>query len=236
MACAKERCMVRSCDLRFPAALTELTVPKQPQNRGISLHRQRQVPVVVSFVPSSIQEGHVPHGPGLSLGVHDDLVPAVERDRGVVGVPDPATDIDARVPPHGAPAPALRLWVAGQDALVLRLGDAVGVAGADVDRLAARAVAEVGPMRLAAVAPAQWLVRQDQLLVHDEARDRQEEPLALTDEGGVLTAVAGLDLEALAGLSGLDLGGLESFLGLTDGADRGGFGDAGDEPVPLVVA
>jgi hypothetical protein len=31
-------------------------------------------------------------------------------------------------------------------------------------------------------------------------------------------------------------GRLEGFLGLTDGADRGSFGDAGDEPVPLVIA
>ena len=45
-----------------------------------------------------------------------------------------------------------------------------------------------------------------------------------------------LALEALACLGGLDLGGLEGFLGLADGADRGGFGDAGDEPVALVVA
>src|SRR5207249_11321999 len=114
-------------------------------------------------------------------GVHHDLVPAVQGDRGVVGVPDTALDVDAGVAPHGAPAPALRLRVAGQDALVLRRGDAVGVAGADVDRLAARAVAELGPMRLAAVAPAQRLVRQNQLLVHDEAGGREAEPLALAD-------------------------------------------------------
>jgi hypothetical protein len=34
----------------------------------------------------------------------------------------------------------------------------------------------------------------------------------------------------------LDFGGLEGFLGLPHGADRGGFEDAGDEPVALVVA
>src|SRR5581483_11391615 len=179
---------------------------------------------------ASVEEGHVPHGPGLPLGVHDDLVPAVERDRGVVGVPDPAPDVDAGVAPHGAPAPALRLRAARQDDLVLRLGDAVGVAGADVDRLAAGAVAELGPMRLAAVAPPQRLVRQDQLLVYSEAGGRQEEPLALADEGGVLAAVAGLALETLACLGGQNLGGLERLLGLTEGADRGGFRDAGDEP------
>ena len=68
-------------------------------------------------------------------------------------------DVDAGIPPHGPPAPPLRLRAAGQDALVLRLGDAVGVLRADVDRLAARAVAGLGPMRLAAVAPdaaARW--------------------------------------------------------------------------------
>src|ERR1700730_2748844 len=87
-----------------------------------------------------------------------------------------------------------------------------------------------------AASPAQRLVGQDQLLVNGETGDRQEEPLALADEGGVLAAVAGLALEALACLGSLDLGRLEGFLGLADGADRGGFGDAGDEPVALVVA
>src|SRR5262249_20860160 len=154
---------------------------------------------------ASVEEGHVPHGPGLPLGVHDDPVPAVQGDGGVVGVPDPAPDVDAGVAPHGTPAPALRLRAAIQDALVLRLGDAVGVPGADVDRLASRAVAELGPMRLAAVAPAQRLVGKDQLLVHGEAGDRQEEPLALATVGGVLAATAGLGLEALPGLGGLDL-------------------------------
>ena len=32
-----------------------------------------------------------------------------------------------------------------------------------------------------------------------------------------------------------DLGGLQGFLGLADGADRGGFGNASDEPVTLVM-
>src|SRR5207302_3910470 len=69
-----------------------------------------------------------------------------------------------------------------------------------------------------------------------QVSDRQEEPLALADVGGVLAAAAGLGLEPLAGLGALDLGGLEGFLGLADGADRGGFGDSGDEPVALIVA
>src|SRR6185437_11978755 len=66
--------------------------------------------------------------------------------------------------------------------------------------------------------------------------DGKEEPLALADEGGVLAAVASLAPEALAGLGAQNLGGLEGFLGLADGADRSAFGDAGDEPVALVVA
>jgi len=192
------------------------------------------------FSPSlaweSIQEGHVPHGPGLALGVHQNPVPTMQGNGGVVGVPDAALDVDVGVAPHSAPTPTLRLRAAGHDLPVLRLRDAVGVAGADVDRLATRAVAELGPMRLAAVAPTQRLVPQDQLLVHGQVSDREEEPLALTTVGGVLAAAAGLGLEPLAGLGGLDLGRLEGFLGLTDGADRGGFGDAGDEPVPLVIA
>src|SRR5206468_12057908 len=133
--------------------------------------------------------------PRLPLGVHDDPVPAVQGDRRVVRVADSAPDVDAGVAPHRAPAPALGLRAAGQNALVLRLGDAAGVLRADVDRLAARAVAELGPMGLAAVAPAQRLVRQDQLLVHGEAGDGQEEPFTLADVGGVLAAVAGVGPE-----------------------------------------
>lgn len=154
----------------------------------------------------------------------------------MVGVTDAALDVDTRIAPHRAPAPALRLRASGQDALVLRLGHAVRVPRADVDRFAASAEAELGPMWLPAVAPAQRLVRQDQLLVHDKAWNREEEPLALTDEGGILAAVANLGPESFACLGGLNLGGLQRFLGLMNGADRSLFGDACDEPVALVVA
>src|SRR5205814_6987352 len=100
----------------------------------------------------------------------------------------------------------------------------------------ARAVAELGPMGLAAVAPAQRLVRQDQLLVHGDAGRWQEEPLALADEGGVLAAVTSLESEALACLGGQHFSRLQRLLGLTDSANRCGFRDAGDEPVALVMA
>src|SRR5690348_7847409 len=98
-------------------------------------------------------------------------MPAVQSDGGVVGVADAVLDVDAGVTTHDAPAPALRLRTAGQDALVLSLGHAVGVPGADIDRLAARAVAELGPMRLASVAPTQRLVSEDQFLINSEARN-----------------------------------------------------------------
>src|SRR5262245_13708224 len=104
-------------------------------------------------------------------------------------MPDPAPDEHAGVPHHPPPTPIPRRGGASQDGLVPRLGDAVGILRADVDRLAARAVAELGPVRLTAVAAAQWLVGQHQLLVHSEIRNGEEEPLALPDEGGVLAAV-----------------------------------------------
>src|SRR5206468_3052469 len=104
---------------------------------------------------------------------------ALQGDRRVVGVTDAALDEDAGVATHRAPAPTSRLRVAGQDRLVLRPRDTVRMARADVDRFAARAVAELGPVRLAAVATSQWLVDQDQLFVHGHVGDRDEEPLAL---------------------------------------------------------
>ena len=121
----------------------------------------------------------------------------MQRDRGMVGVPDMAPDVDTGIAPHGAPAPALRLRVVGQDDLVLLLGNAPGLLGADVDRLAARTIAKLDPVWLAAVAAGQRFIGQDQLLVDDEARNRQEEPFTLTDEGGVLAAAARLERRRL---------------------------------------
>src|SRR5579871_824146 len=55
----------------------------------------------------SVEEGHVAHGLRLALRVHHDLVPAGQRNRGVVGVPNAALDVHAGVPPHDPPEPAL---------------------------------------------------------------------------------------------------------------------------------
>src|SRR5262245_13802851 len=111
---------------------------RQARRSTLAKARSPQQPVAATglshfILPFSVEEGHVPHGLRLSLGVHHDLVPAVQGDGSVVCVPDPTLDVDAGVAPHRAPAPTLRLRAARQDALVLRLGDAVGVPGADVD-------------------------------------------------------------------------------------------------------
>src|SRR5262249_29640933 len=156
--------------------------------------------------------------------------------RRMVSVTNAALDVNAWIPTHGPPAPTLRLRAAGQDHLVLSLGDAVRVAGADVDRFATGAVAELSPMWLAAIPSAQRFVRQDQLLVHRQVTIGDEEPLALANVGSILATVAGLRSESLSSLGGLDLGGLEGFLRLTDVADRSLFRNAGNEPVALVVA
>src|SRR5262249_48614850 len=50
----------------------------------------------------SIQECHVPHCLGLTLGVHQDPVPAVQPDRGVVGVTDATSNVNTSVPLHRA--------------------------------------------------------------------------------------------------------------------------------------
>ena len=46
MACAMERCMVRTCDLRFPVALPELTVPNRPHHRGFLFAVNKNFPAV----------------------------------------------------------------------------------------------------------------------------------------------------------------------------------------------
>src|SRR5438552_19132115 len=57
---------------------------------------------------ASVEEGHVPHGPRLPLGVHHHQVPAVQGDGGVVGVSHPPADIHPRVSPHHPPPPPAR--------------------------------------------------------------------------------------------------------------------------------
>src|SRR5262249_11285927 len=151
------------------------------------------------------------HGSGLVFRVHVDAVPGVGGDGRVVGGADAAADVDAGVAAHRRPAPGLGLGVAGEDRLVLRLADAARVPRADVDGFAAGAIAELGPVGLAAGA-GQRFVAQDQLVVHGEVRDRQKEPLALTHVHGVLAASAGLAPESLASLGEADLGRLEGFL------------------------
>jgi hypothetical protein len=59
-------------------------------------------------------------------------VPAVQGNRGVIGVPDAAPDENARVAPHHPPAPAPRLGFAFPEAAVLRRREAVRTARADV--------------------------------------------------------------------------------------------------------
>src|SRR5262249_45162716 len=78
-------------------------------------------------------------------------------------------------------------------------------------------------------------ILEDQLFVHQEAKGRQEEPFALTTVSGILATTTGLGPESLPCLGNLDFDRLQSFLGLADRADRGRFGNSGDEPVALVV-
>src|SRR2546426_822268 len=94
---------------RYPKAILGLGNPV-PAGRSCSfLFRQKETAAASCrhgllssrSVTSSIEEGHVPHRLGLSLRVQQDLMPAVQGDRGVVGVADAALDVDAGVPPHG---------------------------------------------------------------------------------------------------------------------------------------
>ena len=80
------------------------------------------------------------------------------------------------------------------------------------------------------------MVGVTEAILHVHTPIRQEKPLALADVGSIRTAAAGHGLEAFAGLGVHDLSRLAGCLGLSDGADRSHFGDAGDEAVPFVVA
>jgi hypothetical protein len=53
----------------------------------------------------SIEERHVPHGPGLILGVHVDSVPTVKLDGLVIGMTNSAANVDLGIPAHRLPTP-----------------------------------------------------------------------------------------------------------------------------------
>ncbi len=111
----------------------------------------------------------------------------------------PTANVDAWIAPHRSPAPALCLGVASEDPLV-SLGDAVRVPSTHMDRFTTGSVAEVSPMRLAAVSPRQRFVAPNELFVHDKAGRCQEEPFTLTDVRGILAAIACLATQTLASL------------------------------------
>jgi hypothetical protein len=62
----------------------------------------------IQYAQASIQECHVPHRLRLALRVNQDPVPAVQPDRGVIGVTDATSNVNASVPLHRAPTPSLR--------------------------------------------------------------------------------------------------------------------------------
>ena len=118
---------------------------------------------------------------------------------------------------------------------MLRRGDTVRVAAADIDGFAACPVAESTQCGLPRSPLRSGSSRSTRRLIDVKVGDGQKEPLALTAVGGVLPAVTGFRSKPLATLGGQHLGGLERLLRLADGADGRRFGDGGDKPVPLVV-
>jgi hypothetical protein len=183
-----------------------------------------------------IQEGHVPHRLCLILRVHQNSVPALQNDSLVIRVADSTANVHTRISSHCSPAPAFRFRVVGKNPSVCDLGHAVGMPIADEDPLTACAVAEVGPVRLAAVASAERFIAKHELLVHDEIELRQKEPFALSDVRSVLASAASFAVDSHAPLGDLDFGGLQGFLGLPNRANGSGLWNGGDKPVSLVVA
>ena len=121
-----------------------------------------------------------------------------KHDGPVVVVANAAAHVNTHVPPHGLPAPCLRIWVGGEDSKILDLAHAAAVPAADVDGFTAGAVAEFDPVRLAAVAAAEGLVAQHVAFIDVHVLDGQEEPLALAAVGRVLAAVAGVSFQPRA--------------------------------------
>lgn len=162
-------------------------------------------------------------------------MPTIQRDRGVVGVANAAFHEDRWISTHDGPTPCFRFGVTAQNRRVLPRENAFRMARANIDRFATHPIAEFGPVRLSADPAPQRFVFQDQLLRYHHVRVGDEKPLALANERGVLATFAGLAPQARASLCREHPDGLEGFLGLTNVADRGRFGNSSDKPMALVV-
>lgn len=182
-----------------------------------------------------VEEGHVPHGRGLVLGVHFDPVPAAERDGGVVAVTDAAFDEDGRVSAHDLPVRATCGRVSGDEGSILILRQAAGSEVAYIDGLARGADEALDDVGLASAA-AERFVGEDEVAAGVEVGSGGEEPLALADERGIAAAPAIGVAQAERLLARASERRLERVEGLSDGRDRTDGRNGGDKPVAFVVA
>ena len=140
--------------------------------------------------PTSVNKRHVSHGHRLRFGVHQHLVPIVQDDRLVIGMPNLAADEHPRVASLDDPVQLSQLRLAADrtariDAGVRPFGCCVltyTVSPPSRNKL-------FDEVRLAAAA-SQRFVPQDQVLVQLElASNRHEEPFTLADEHFVATSI-----------------------------------------------
>src|SRR6202171_5494817 len=98
----------------------------------------------------SVEERQVTHRRRLVLGVHYDLVPAIELDRLVVGVSDPTAAKNCGIAALGDPSQVGRLRLLGNQLPVARLAQALRMLARNVHQLATRAHEELSQVRLTA--------------------------------------------------------------------------------------
>lgn len=171
---------------------------------------------------------------GFVLLVHEHLAPVVQRDGGVVRVTHGSTGKHAGVSAHLMPDQLFGGAVTADQFVILILGDALRVLTVDIDDLASGAVELLDVVGLAATTTGERLVAQDELRIDcQRCFDREEEPLALTTEGRVVTCVGLAGIQTLAGLRLTDRSRFERLLGLHHGGCCAW--DSGDKPLPLVM-
>ncbi len=162
-------------------------------------------------------------------------MPDVESDRGVIGVPNTAPNVNDRVASHGSPVPLRGTRVGFQQLAVLVRRKSVRPLATHIDGSSALAVQLLAHVRLATTA-ADRLAGEDHLLVNPKVRDRDKEPLALPNEHIGFAAQSFRSFAASSSLATPHRIGLQRFSSCHDATDRSSLGHAGNEPVTFVVA
>ena len=181
----------------------------------------------------SIDESDIRHLAGVAFGIHEDLVPVMQRERGVIAVTHGPPCINRGIADAALPAPAFRTGCDGEYLFIFGLAHTVRMPVADEDAFASRAEDFGNHVGLARTT-ADRFVFQHELGIHVQAVSRHEEPFSLSEKRPVVTADPFASAESGVVRGVAHAIGLQRELRLNDVARIARNG--GHEPLALVVS